>query len=396
MLRYAIERLGLNIYSEVAYATPTGKAALVLKRKGLQAVTVHRLIYTPEIVSVPIIDKKTQEPKTDKDGKIIYMKKVKFKKRLSLSERIKLIVVDEASMLNKNTWQDILSFHKPVILLSDLKQLPPIGSEPIDPVKNPDVILDEVMRQGKDSDIIIAAERAANGLLFKNELAKWCDQKLIAYENKDVHFIHHDLLTDNIMLSADIILCSKTNTRNDINNYMRKILGFKSLLPQKGDKLICRRNDETTCLPTTIDVHLVNGLIGYCTSNLELETITPSTFEMKFKPDFINEEFPQLTVNLNLFTGLDKKGKELTKDTRQHIMHFGDGQKFEFGYAITTHLSQGSEWDNVLLFAEWMGDIEYMKKLIYTGITRAKKKLIVVMPPYNGVIPYYNRNQDGE
>lgn len=390
MLSFAIHELGLDKNTEVCYGTPTGKAALVLKRKGLPACTIHKLIYRAEEYKEPVLDANGNHKK-DKDGNGIFVTKIRFVKRLFLEGQFKLIVIDEGSMVTQKMWEDLLSFGIRIVILSDQKQLPPVGSKIIDPVLKPDVVLTEIMRQGKDSDILTAAMRASEGKLFKKELSKFNYQKIQHYKNKEVYFITHDQVNDRMLKQADIILCSKNSTRQKINDYMRKINGFNSPLPQKGDKLLCKRNNWEEILPSDSDISLINGLIGYVTDHIDLETLEKGIFKMNFRPEFINDdEFRNIEVNYNLFSNTSVKNpkKTLTEEERKQLMNFGPGNKFEYGYAITTHSSQGSEFDNVILVYEWMGDIATMCKALYTAITRAKRRIFIIRS-IDGILPFY-------
>ena len=58
---------------------------------------------------------------------------------------------------------------------------------------------------------------------------------------------------------------------------------------------------------------------------------------------------------------------------------FSRFNKFEYGYAISVHLSQGSEWDNVFVLDENYGTADFRKKSLYTAITRAKRMLIIAI-----------------
>jgi len=55
-----------------------------------------------------------------------------------------------------------------------------------------------------------------------------------------------------------------------------------------------------------------------------------------------------------------------------------DSDEFDFGYALTVHKSQGSQWDNVVLFDESGAFREHRNRWLYTGITRAAEKLTIV------------------
>lgn len=410
MLSEALKLLNIDMRTEVAYATPTGKAALVLKLKGLNASTVHRLIYRPEINNVPMLDKDGKvmtEHSKDKDGNLLFdangqpiltikmKQKLIFKKREQLEDEIKLIVIDEGSMISLKMWQDILSFGKRVVILSDHKQLPPIGSNIIDPVKNPHVTLTEIMRQGKDSDILTAADRASRGLLLFDELSKKNNDVRISYANRDVHIISHHHLSDELLKKAGIVICGRNSTRSKLNKYIReKVYGFSGELPQKGDKLICRRNNNEEFLRSNTEITLTNGLIGTVQNHIDLEMVKKETFTLDFKPEFIKDDaFENLEVNKHLITGRSPKNplKNLTTEEKNELMNFGKGNKFEYGYCITTHLSQGSEWDTVIVFFEWLGDRDTVCKWLYTAITRAKRKIIIVRSIQKGETPYWER-----
>ena len=91
LLKYSItETLGLIPDQSVAFVTPTGKAATVLIRQGISATTLHRLIYQ----SI------TQETEIEVNGKKIKIEKLSFKRRENIDKSIKLIVLDEASMVS--------------------------------------------------------------------------------------------------------------------------------------------------------------------------------------------------------------------------------------------------------------------------------------------------------
>ena len=92
---------------QIKFVTLTGKASLVLTKHGNPACTIHKLIYDPET----IID-----PKTGK-------KKVIFNLKEELDEDIRLIIIDEMSMVNRDIMKDLLSFKVPIVCLGDPGQL---------------------------------------------------------------------------------------------------------------------------------------------------------------------------------------------------------------------------------------------------------------------------------
>jgi exodeoxyribonuclease-5 len=84
--------------------------------------------------------------------------------------------------------------------------------------------------------------------------------------------------------------------------------------------------------------------------------------------------FENVEVNAKMFNETNSKLRRELMNSR-----FEDGEKFEYGYAITTHLSQGSSWKKVLFYYEPYGDKMMRRQLPYTGITRAEELLILAM-----------------
>ena len=356
-----IEEIGLE-EDEVKYAAFTGKAALVLQRKGVNATTIHKLIYDIEYYNEFVLDKDGNKVKNS-NGKFKTIQKFRFVKRTKLDEKIKLIILDECSMINQSMWDDIRSYDIPIIVLGDTQQLPPIIGEPV-LLKNPDVELTQIVRQQSKSYLIDIATEAREGKYITVP-----DNRKYKNSN-DVWIIYEDEVTDKILMGVDIILCGTNKKREAINNHIRyNILGRESKLPEKGDKLICRKNNWNLLIGD--DIPLINGMSGIVLNNIEKESMTNKSIVIDFKPDFLDEYYHNIEVDRVVFESTDKKEV-------RNAMKYGNTNKFEFGYAITTHLSQGSEWDKVLIFEEWMGDKDYMSKWLYTAITRAKKKVIIV------------------
>lgn len=355
-----IEKLKIEP-SKVRFLTYTGKASLVLRRKGIPSITIHRMIYNYEILYVPIIDKKTKEPVIDKETKEVKKKpiiKFRLKKKEELFKyegKISLFVCDECSMISEKVWEDLRSFGIPIIVLGDLGQLSPIhGKSPL--LKHPDVFLDEIMRTKADNPIVYISKLAREG--------KRIDYG--SYDNK-VFVIRKEDLQDEDFDLASIILTSKNKDRNEINQYMRKMYGFYGEYPRYKEKLICRKNKWDINLN---NMPLVNGIIGYVRNPIKVKE--NENFLLDFRPEYEEEDFyDELEVD-------GKRFKEQFTCTEQ--IGVTNYNIFEFGYAITVHLSQGSSWEKVLyIHSPFYGKTEENKKLLYTAITRAEKQLILVL-----------------
>jgi exodeoxyribonuclease-5 len=327
--------------ADVCYIAFTGKASLVLREKGCEnAMTAHRLLYYSK--ELP-------------DGTF------QHKPREHLEYPYKLIVVDEVSMIPVDMWKLLLSHKVHVIALGDPFQLPPIDGES-EILAKPHVFLDEIVRQAQDSEIIRLSMDIREGLPLSRR------------KGNEVSIISKKQLNDAYYSGADQIIAAKNITRADINWKCRKIK-FGDDVPDhpiKGEKIICLKN-YWDVLSNKQDP-LINGMIG------TLEDVYYSQgkiFENKMNADFFIEDnniFYSLSMDYKLFT----EGKPTINN--ENWMQFKGVPKpllFDYGYCITCHKSQGSEWDKVLVFAEYMKGTDF-QRWCYTAATRSKKKLIIV------------------
>lgn len=354
LIRYFIEQLGIS-YENVLFVAYMGKAASQMARNGLPAKTIHSAIYD----CVEVNEK-------DKDGKPIFDKYGKPKKKLKFElkpklPKIKLIVIDEASMVSKQMALDILSFEIPTITLGDLNQLPPVFGDPFF-LKNPDVILTQVMRQKEDDPIVYLAQQ----VLDYKELKPGVYGRSFIIKKEDLteyHFKH-----------ADMILTGTNRLRYNINNFIRnEIKDIRHLdYPHIGEKVICRKNNWSRCVGDGI--YLTNGMSGSVTK-VYRESFNKKSMMIDFKPDFGNGVFKKIEFDYKHMYVIPGQEEESELDKFRFVY-----DKFEFGYAITVHCSQGSEYGNVLYMHEpIMRSKEDNKKLMYTAITRASDIIGIVL-----------------
>ena len=349
IVHYLIEELQLD-KNDVLFVTFVGKAALVLSRKGNNAKTIHSAIY--DAVEIP---------KVDENGNFIVINNrvltyVEFVKKEKLPSNIKLIVVDEAGMVPEKLALDILSFGLPVISLGDNNQLDPVFGERWF-LKTTDIELTVPMRQSLDSPIIYLAQRAMQGKPIK--LGKY---------GNNCYVISKDMITDNMMIKSDIIICNRNKTRCELNTYVRHdILKINSDVPKVGEKLMCTQNNWNRCINDNI--YLINGMTGYA-KNIYLDTYNGRTLTIDFQPDFIDTDyFKKIKIDYaNLIA---------SPENRTTKRSFYD--KFEYGYAATVFKVQGSEFDKVFIYDEPYGTSDFRRKALYTAITRAKKFLILAI-----------------
>jgi len=409
LIRYLIAEL--NLEENTIFLAYTGKAVQVLNRKGLDKVsTIHSFAYK--------LEKQTD---VEEDGKI--KTKLVFKRK-TLDEinqeffRPKLLVIDEVSMVNDKMMEELREYGIPIIALGDPMQLPPIfgGNSFLD---DPNVILKDITRQGKDSPIINLSMRIRNGKRVR-----------IGNYGTDVSVIEQHEIFDNpeSLLRADQVLCGKNVTRHKLNRYMRKLLKLDLDNPlNHGEKIICLKNYWNTLLlektnamwlgseirgkkDKSIDYILTNGTIGHAIfPNMgnkvimnEDDTLTSSKeIRTYFEADFLQDLFEkEYNMDKEKYVNhLIKAHIEGSKPTQRFLPNvcleqeaLEEGSKylskknannkkiklFNYGYAITTHLSQGSEWDKVIIFEEMLGNSEAHKKWLYTAVTRSVDKCILV------------------
>ena len=365
----------LKIGEEVVFISPTGKAASILVKRGTPASTLHSLIYVRDEDDFDV----------DENGEIIPSQRLSFFKREKIDEKIKLIVIDEASMVGADVLRDLLSFGVKCLFSGDGAQLPPVnGICPL--MQLIDYTLTEIVRQAEDNPIVKLATMARSG-------------QQISYGNYDdkVYVLPRGALRGEkrkeIFLEADQIICGLNRTRNSLNAEIRRYRGVPAdaLLPIEGEKLICTLNDWEKPLDEREDFFLVNGIIGYAENVCEgYDKIAT----MDFRADFLDT-----SVRSAFDTGIFIDGR-YAHDYGDRAVTLADGSvvheddyarlfrkksvsdevidRFEFAYAITCHKAQGSEFDFVVVFDESWAFQDERDKWLYTAITRAKEKLIIV------------------
>ena len=351
LVKFIVSALNLK-QDDVCYITFTGKAALVLRDKGCpNAMTAHRLLYQ----SIP-----------KADGSFYH------KPRRPIPP-YKLIVVDEISMLPDEIWQLLLSHRVHVIALGDPFQLPPIGADN-GVLKNPHIFLDEIMRQAQESEIIKLTMDIRAGKPL--ELMDGNEVKVI--DKKDV--------VKGMYLWADQIICGKNETRRYINNLMREYLyGVTDTEPVEGDKVICLRNDWDH--PNENGDVMVNGTIGTIHNLKKQQTYwLKPMLTADFIPDGVSEEDIENSFFDPVFRDVNVDYKELTtgeptvnKNNFRRFPREWKPNEFDYGYCITCHKAQGSEYPKVLVFEEHLrGSEEMHLRWLYTAATRAQLKLVIV------------------
>ena len=345
-----------------AFVTPTGKAATVLIRKGVPASTLHRLIYQ----SI------TEEKEIELNGKKVKIEKLSFKRRESIDKSIRLIILDEASMVSDPVLRDLTEFGVKLLLCGDNAQLPPV--EGVNTyLRTPDYTLREIVRQQLGNPVIRLSELAREGKYIPygryGESALVLSKRIFGGERRK-----------NYLLKADQIICGINKTRKMINDEIRALRGLGAL-PQSGDKLICTLNNWEQFIDGEYKFNLVNGIIG--TAYDPFYDGSSGIGFMQFKPDFLDDFCPEA---IPFDSGIFTEGNYFYKHGDYFEKFNDEGEatgaftlmRFEFGYCISCHKAQGSEFDNVVVFDESYAFKEDKNRWLYTAVTRAKKKLVIL------------------
>jgi len=307
-----IAELGRKVCAPCAF---TGKAASVLRSKGLDATTIHRAIYSFD----------------------------PSKQRFFLRTRVDAdyFLLDEASMVNATQWEDMCSFGKPIIAIGDPGQLQPVGKDPKLMV-NPDIVLTQIHRQDAGSAIIQFATHVRSGFRIRQGT------------KGEVTIGDSRLFRDSFQW-ADILLCGMNKTRVRANNDVRKLL-FGSDAKHKliqGDRIICLKNDNALGVNNgeIFTVHAIKSV----TRDAFICDLVDCDGEMRHDMEVLKVAF-----------GVPKPDKKLFAEREVLIA--------DYGYCTSVHKFQGSEADKVAVLSEQC-DLWCPVRWSYTAITRAAKEL---------------------
>ena len=354
LVRYIISALNVSEDS-VAYCSYTGKAAEVLRKKGNKnAMTLHKLLYD----SIP------------KPGG-------GFIRRPKMNVEYDIVVVDEISMAPKSMIEMLLKHKLFAIFLGDPGQLPQIDkNESHDYLQHAHVFLDQVMRQAAESEIIQLTMKIREG------------ENIPFTKGKEVMVLPRKELCTGHLTWADTILCATNATRHGVNNQMRGLLGYDGALCE-GEKVIFKANYWEDC--NNEGDALVNGSLGTVVNIHESFIMIPDYIKNDRHKiptvmcDFIPEagsSFSSINIDKDFLISecccVDWKVSYQLGKLRNKI---GDilPKKATYGYALTGHAAQGSQFPKVLVIEEsFPFDREEHKRWLYTCCTRPEEKLVLV------------------
>jgi exodeoxyribonuclease-5 len=296
-----------------------GKAANCLRRKGVKAETIHSTIYEFDPASMRF------NLKNDVPGDFFYL--------------------DEGSTVALDLWNDLRSFKKPIIVAGDPGQLEPVGKDAM-LMAEPDIILDVDHRFGSEIAWFANTVRLGEGIPKVR-----INSVIVSHK---AHFMK-DLVGE----PPDIVLCGFNRTRVATNKHIRRIKRyFKPLVP--GEQVICLHNDR--------DLGVFNGM---------MMTITNIHAEGKhhrygaYTYCDVEKDDGRKHSHLKIWHGHLDREKQLDWTELPKGMAAVD-----YGYCISVHKSQGSQYDDVMVIDEQC-DLWSPSRHRYTAFTRASKRLRV-------------------
>ena len=311
-----------GVDGRVLYAAFTGKAAQVMRNKGCAgASTIHSLIYRAleSEEEVPSFELWDDAP----------------------ASKAKLIVIDECSMVDAELGRDLMSFGVPLLVLGDPAQLPPVSGGGFFTNPEPDVMLSEVHRQAQGDPIVRLSMDVREGRGLKPG----------AYGISAV--VRRGDLDPKLVVDADQVLVGRNATRRAYNQRMRQRRGFASPTPEAGDKLVCLRNNRRK--------GLFNGGLWVVK---EKPRARRQIIRLHLNPDEdLSTRMVKVSVRPECFTG---EIEQFEWPQRKPY------DEFDFGYVLTVHKAQGSQWDDVVLFDESGAFPDNRDRWLYTGVTRGR------------------------
>ena len=323
------KQIAEDVEGEVAFGAYTGKAALVLRSKGCRgASTIHSMIYRPRAD-----DEESGMPSFALN-------------RQGAAAAADLIIVDECSMVDEELGRDLLSFGKPVLVLGDTAQLPPVKGGGFFNDAEPDVMLTEVHRQAADNPIIRLSMQVREG------------GRLSVGQYGESRVVRRSDIGAAAVMQADQVLVGINKTRRAYNGRMRELLGHSGEEPSVGERLVCLRNDKKKGL-----------LNGGTWAVQKLHAMRGTKLRMSLVPEGEAARPTRVSVLPAMFEGGEE---EIPYALRR------DSDEFDYGYALTVHKAQGSQWNDVVLFDESGAFREHRARWLYTGVTRAAQTLTLV------------------
>lgn len=368
---WALEQLGRG--DGALLAAPTGRAAKRLSEvTGQPAQTIHRLLDFGPLEGGGFGPRRTAEQPLAGD----------------------LLVVDEASMVDIELFADLVAAvpeDMPVLLVGDADQLPPVGPGAVfhtvvQAGLLPTVVLERIYRQGEGSAIPHAARLVNSGRA--PEAGEAAGLYVRVYPRAPARLPRAQREEEGRKL--------RERMAADVVAQVQELLARHGFRPEEVQVLVPMRR---------------RGALGVEELNLRLrEVFNPGgrergAFALGRREFWLGDRVMQTRNNYNkgeagVFNGeqgvvvsttaqvtvVDRWGNEATKpamvvrfDSGEEVAYWaGDAGQLALAYALTVHKAQGSEYPAVVLALGWDAYLLLQRQLVYTGMTRAARRLVVL------------------
>lgn len=294
-----------------------------------------------------------------------------FYAKMKAEENTKLIICDESSMIGREVNEDLLATAGStikILFIGDHGQLEAVEENPetiqyfgkFDLMGDPDYILSEIHRQAENSPILELAYKARRGEEIDYGIYGQGISKVRLTEDLAIDAADRDLIGITYFSYKDPSNQFHRGriTVSELNASWRTNLGITSVHPIPGERIVCKDYIRSVGIPkgtlaTISEVRRMNrdayGIIALLDDGREYEGLASAR---------------QFNTNKVIWG-------------EQHL------DKWDYGYALTCHTAQGSEYNSVVVFEppkgfiKWLGSESYSRWL-YTAITRAKRHLLLV------------------
>ena len=376
----------IEIYKQKKYkivlCAPTGRAAKrMTETTGEEASTLHRLLEIGKVDEESLIKKDTEYQGAPIDGDII--------------------IVDETSMVDMFIMSyllDCIYLGTKLILVGDSDQLPSVGpgsvlKDLINSKKLVTVHLDKIFRQAAKSKIIVNAHRVNNGKNFINK----DDEELEKDSKQDFFFIKEN--NQEKILEQVLSLCNGRLKKFGDYDFFESIqvltptkkglLGTKELNKALQNELNPHREGEAE-KSSMGAIFRVGDRVMQIKNNYDMywERRDGDNFETG------NGVFNGETGTITNINDKEKNIRVKFDDEKICWYEYNDLEQIEHSYCVTIHKAQGSEFDVVIMIIPQTAPMLLTRNLLYTGLTRAKKMLIVIGNP--NTIDFMIKNVDSK
>lgn len=394
--------LSERLNARISFGTPTHKAAAVLRRKLDEAdagrvSTYHSLVYHPMVSyacgksGLPVSSDPQHRCGEDDEnggcscpgrfetcggclGGCRVVEKLSFERRAFLGGLRHLIVIDEASMLTEAQVEDVRSFGVPLLLIGDHGQLPPVKADMNPWIAAPDALLERNHRQGEGSGIIDVAHAVRGG--WRPTVGRYGDGSTAVISRRESPQAVISMLQRFDAGPRRAVIVWRNRTRCELNGLLRGRTGD----PTPGDRVVCLKGEAMRLMeldargrPANLhgDTYVHNGELGTVLAALDVRENTITLVVKLDDPDPERGVTRPIVRTTAMRWQFGEPAALAFNDRRRPR----GAHSWDWGYALTAHKAQGSEWDQVVVVDEGAMDYE---RWTYTAVTRAKEKLVVV------------------